>query len=408
VERIILVSHLQNLDNDKALVQLLTGVDVAVAGGGDELLANPAVDDATELLPGEGPTAGEYPTLQTAADGASVPIVTTSGNYRYAGRLDVVFDAQGEVASVDSPDSFPRRVIPATPAAAALGLTDAVVPDAAITTSAVNPVAACTAAFNTPIVATEVLLNTARGTNSFTAPGNRVAETNTGNTVTDGFLASYDRYAPAAGLPPRGPANPVVAVQNGGGIRDTVGAVLPVGGIAPGQIMRKNTLDTLSFLTNSMTVVNNVSASQLKEILERSGASLPSAGGQFLQVGGMRVQYSVAGAAQVITAGAVTTPGSRVVSVELADGTPLVAGGAVVPGAPSVRLVTNSFTAGGGDNFTTLAGIPSAGKVNLGATYEQAWVEYLQGLPVAGGSTLPTITAGQYPPGGSGRITVTP
>lgn len=408
VERIIFVSHLQNLNNDRALVELLSGVDVAVAGGGDELLTNPSVDDAIELLPGEGPSAGTYPTLQADATGASVPIVTSSGNYRYNGRLDVVFDANGQVASVDSADSYPRRVIPTSPAATALGLTDAVVPDGPITTSAVNPVAACTAALDNPIVATEVVLNTARGTNSFTAPGNRVAETNTGNTVTDGFLASYDRYAPAAGLPPRGPGNPVVAVQNGGGIRDTVGPVLPVGGAVPGTISRKNTLDTLSFLTNSMTVVNNVSPAQLKEILERSGASLPSAGGQFLQVGGMRVQYSVAGTPQVITGGVVTTPGSRVVSVELADGTPLVAAGAVVPGAPSVRLVTNSFTAGGGDNYTTLAAIPPTGKVNLGATYEQAWVEYLQGLPVGGGATLPTITAALYPPGGTGRITITP
>ena len=408
VERIVLVSHLQNLANDKALVQLLSGVDIAVAGGGDELLANPAVPDATELLPGEGPTAGVYPTLQADADGASVPIVTTAGNYRYAGRLDVVFNADGDLASVDSTDSYPRRVIPATPTAATLGLTDAVVPDAAITTSAVNPVAACTAALTTPIVDTEVVLNTARGGNSFTAPGNRVSETNTGNSVTDGFLDSYDRYAAAAGLPPRGPANPVVAVQNGGGIRDTAGPVLPVGGVVPGQISRKNTLDTLAFLTNSMTVVNDVTPAQLKEILERSGASLPSAGGQFLQVAGMKVQYSVAGTAQVITGGVVTVPGSRVVSVELADGTKLVDAGAVVPGAPSVRMVTNSFTAAGGDNFTTLAGIPASAKVNLGATYEQAWVEYLQSLPVASGSTRPTITAAQYPAGGSGRITVTP
>jgi hypothetical protein len=122
----------------------------------------------------------------------------------------------------------------------------------------------------------------------------------------------------------------------------------------------------------------------------------------------MKVQYSVAGTAQVITGGVVTVPGSRVVSVELTDGTKLVDAGAVVPGAPSVRMVTNSFTAAGGDNFTTLAGIPASAKVNLGATYEQAWVEYLQSLPVASGSTRPTITAAQYPAGGSGRITVTP
>jgi 2',3'-cyclic-nucleotide 2'-phosphodiesterase (5'-nucleotidase family) len=411
VERIVVVSHLQDIANDKALVALLEGVDIAVAGGGDELLANPAIPDVDELLPGESAPVGTYPTLQTAADGASVPIVTTSGNYRYQGRLDVEFDANGNVASVDSDDSFPRRVVPASAAATTLGITDAVTPDAAIQTSAVDPVSACTTAFNQPIVNSEVVLNTARGSNAFTGKGNRTAETNTGNTVTDAYLAAYDEYGPAAGLPARGPGNPVIAVQNGGGIRDNAGPALPVGGVAPGEITRKNTLDTLAFFTNLVTVVNDVTPTELKEILERSAANLPGSGGQFLQIGGLKVTYSVAGTAQVITGTAVTTAGSRVVSAELPDGTKLIDAGAAVPGAPAVRIVTNSFTAAGGDNFTTLADTPAVDRVNLGATYEAVWVDYLQSLApgTPGGLTSrPTITAAQYPEVGEGRITVTP
>jgi 2',3'-cyclic-nucleotide 2'-phosphodiesterase (5'-nucleotidase family) len=411
VERIIFVSHLQDLTNDKALVALLSGVDVAVAGGGDELLGNPSIPAGVQFLPNEPAPVGDYPTLQADADGTSVPIVTTSGTYRYAGRIDVVFDADGDVASVDSPDSYPRRVIPKTANSDLLGITDSVVPDAAITTSAVNPVAACTAAFNTPIVNTEVPLTTARGTNSFSAPGVRVSETNTGNTVTDGFLDAYDTYAPAAGLPARGPGNPVIAVQNGGGIRDNAGPVLPVGGVVPGAVTRKNTLDTLSFLSNVMTVVNDVSPTELEEILERSAASLPGAGGQFLQLAGIKVTYDVSEPAQVITAGVVTTAGNRVVSAELPDGTKLIDAGLPVAGAPSVRIITNSFTAAGGDNFTTLLNLPASDRVNLGATYEQAWVEYLQGLPAGAPGGLPsrpTITGTQYPVGGEGRITIQP
>jgi len=316
------VSHLQNVANDRSLVALLEGVDVAVAGGGDELLAN-----------------------------------------------------------------------------------------AAIQTSAVDPVAACTAAFNQPIVNTEVVLNTARGSNTTTSKGNRTAETNTGNTVTDAYLAAYDNYGPAAGLPARGPANPVVAVQNGGGIRDNAGPALPVGGVAPGEVTRKNTLDTLAFFTNLLTVVNDVTPTELEEILERSAASLPGAGGQFLQVGGMKVTYKASNTAQVFTSGAVTTPGNRVVSVELPDGTKIVDAGAVVPGAPSVRIVTNSFTAEGGNNFTTLANTPAADRVNVGSTYEAVWVEYLQSLAAGtpgGLPSRPTITAAQYPVAGEGRIVVTP
>src|SRR5215211_3868647 len=40
VEHIILISHLQNVNEDLALIPQLRGLDVAIAGGGDELLAN--------------------------------------------------------------------------------------------------------------------------------------------------------------------------------------------------------------------------------------------------------------------------------------------------------------------------------------------------------------------------------
>ncbi|MEX1288305.1 MAG: hypothetical protein AB1Z57_10245, partial [Acidimicrobiia bacterium] len=40
VEIIVLASHLQGLSTDEALLAELTGVDIAIAGGGDELLAN--------------------------------------------------------------------------------------------------------------------------------------------------------------------------------------------------------------------------------------------------------------------------------------------------------------------------------------------------------------------------------
>ncbi len=91
------------------------------------------------------------------------------------------------------------------------------------------------------------------------------------------------------------------------------------------------------------------------------------------------------------TFGTVTTPGSRVVSVTLDDGTPIIAGGAVVAGAPTVSIVTNSFTAAGGDNYAALGSIPADRKVNLGLTYEQALADYVLSFPVAEG--LPTIPA---------------
>ena len=49
VDIIIIVSHLQNINEDLALAPMLRGVDVMIAGGGDELLAN----ENNLLVPGD-------------------------------------------------------------------------------------------------------------------------------------------------------------------------------------------------------------------------------------------------------------------------------------------------------------------------------------------------------------------
>ena len=83
---------------------------ILIAGGGDELLVN----DESQLLPGEDPEDiyGAYPIYATDADGVEVPIVTTAGNYKYLGRLDANFDAEGNLTGIEAEASYPRRVIP--------------------------------------------------------------------------------------------------------------------------------------------------------------------------------------------------------------------------------------------------------------------------------------------------------
>jgi 5'-nucleotidase len=57
VDKIILISHLQDIFGDIALLAQLDDVDIVVAGGGDELLANPG----DLIIPGDGPIFGPYP-----------------------------------------------------------------------------------------------------------------------------------------------------------------------------------------------------------------------------------------------------------------------------------------------------------------------------------------------------------
>lgn len=405
VEKIILVSHLQAVANDEELVALLSDVDVTVAGGGDDLLAN----DDEELLPGESQDIrAAYPLDGTDADGRNVPIVTTAGNYKYLGRLDVRFDADGEVVQVLE-DSGPKRVVPASPEATELGITDAVVPDAEIEEVAVDPVEECLEELAQPIVETEVLLDVSN-------PGVRSRESNAGNTIADGFIDAYTRYAAANGLPAPSSDNQVIGIQNSGGIRQGAGNTLPTTGEVPGSISRLDTRNVLAFF-NTMTVVEDVTPTELEEILERSAAALPASSGAFLQIGGIRVTYDTSGQPQTLTGDppdqTVATPGTRVTDAELVDGTDLIVAGVPVPGAPAVDIVTNTFTAGGGDSYTTLRDIPADRKVQLfdadgvTLTYEQAWVEYLLAFPV-GSSGRPTIPASdpRYVPGGDGRIEI--
>ncbi|NCX76870.1 MAG: hypothetical protein EBX09_07545, partial [Actinobacteria bacterium] len=336
--------------------------------------------------------------------------VTTSGNYKYVGRVDVRFDKKGNVAEVVQATSYPRRVIPTSGESVGLGITDAVSPDFFLQTKVIGALNGCLGSFNVPFAKSDVLFNTARG--SATAPGVRTVETNGGNLVADSFVYLYDQVATREGFPARSATNPVVAVQNGGGIRQNAGDLLPVSGAAPGTINRGNTFDLLPF-DNRFSVFSNMTAAQLKEVFERSCAIGTSGGGQFLQISGLKVTCKRSGTAQVVGTppaglqyGAVTTAGSRVTSLSLSDGTKLVDNGAVVAGAPAVDVITNSFTAVGGDNFPTFGA--AASKV-LGYSYEEALYRYLLSFP-KGADGLPTVPASdaRYKSGGEGRITWVP
>ena len=99
INKIILVSHLQGFANDKEIIALLKNVDVAIAGGGDDLLTSPDVAESIQLIPGEGKPVGKYPEMVQDANKVDVPLITTKGNYNYLGRFDVSFSGDGKVLS---------------------------------------------------------------------------------------------------------------------------------------------------------------------------------------------------------------------------------------------------------------------------------------------------------------------
>jgi 5'-nucleotidase len=371
VDKIILISHLQGLAADRELIPMLRKVDVAIAGGGDELLAA----DGTLLVPGDAisldPATGErlrYPLHIADADGVDVPVVTTAGDYKYVGRLVVNFDRSGRVLSVD-PSSGPVRVSGVAP--------DAVPPDPVIQANAVDPVIAFTQS-----LADNVLAQSAVALEGRRDPGVRTQETNLGNLLADALLVIGQEKSGEFGVTP-----PQVALQNGGGIRNN--SLIPAGPLTE--------LDTFAIaaFANFLSVVPDVPRAQFKEILENAVSRKPAADGRFAQVAGFSFTFDQTRTAQVVNdAGTVLTPGDRVRSVVLDDGTVIVQDGAVVAG-PGISVATNDFSARGGDQYP-FRGLPFT---TVGLTYQQALASYL--VNNLGG----VVTAADYPEGGEGRIT---
>jgi 2',3'-cyclic-nucleotide 2'-phosphodiesterase (5'-nucleotidase family) len=366
VNIIIVISHLQNVQEDLALAPLLRGVDVMIAGGGDELLAN--ADDL--LVPGDAfNPALPYPLYANGADGARIPVVTTAGDYKYVGRLQVSFDKAGNVLSVGD-NSGPVRV-------AGGNNPDAVAPDPEIQAQVVEPVQAYINQLAQTVIGTsDVALEGRRD------PGVRTQETNLGNLLADTLRWQATELAGSFGVDA-----PQVALQNGGGIRNN--NLIPAG-----NITELTTFQIASF-GNFVSVVEDVPPAQFKEVMENAVSRMPLADGRFAQVSGFSFVYNTTGTAQVVdNAGNVLTPGNRIVSITLDDGTKIVENGTVVAGAPSIDVATNDFSARGGDQYP-FRGLPFT---TVGVTYQQALSNYIQDA-LSG-----QITAAAYPEGGEGRI----
>lgn len=363
VNKIVLISHLQSILEDQALIAQLRGLDVAVAGGGDDILANPG----DLLVPGD-VSVGSYPRLFTDLDGRQIPTITTGGDYKYVGRLVVCFDAAGNVAFVD-PISGPVRVSGVAP--------DAVAADPACQAAVVTPVENYIAAQAANVIATTCPPLDGRRTQV------RTMETNLGNLSADALLWQATQLAASFGAP-----TPEVALQNSGGIRNN--AIIPTG-----PFTELNTFQVLPF-ANFTSIVEAIPAAQFKEIMENAVSRVAAVDGRFAQIAGFRFVWNPAGTAQIVdNAGTVLTPGNRVIDIQLDNGTWIVRNGVLQAGAPNVDIATIDFLARGGDQYP-FRGAPFT---TLGVTYQQALYNYV--VTGLGG----TIGCAGYPDGGSGRIT---
>jgi 2',3'-cyclic-nucleotide 2'-phosphodiesterase (5'-nucleotidase family) len=349
VNKIVLMSHLQQIAFEVELAGLLNGVDIILAAGSNTRLGD--ADDVAVAFPGHAATfAGTYPLVATGADGNTTLIVNTDNEYTYLGRLVVSFDAAGNIIT-DSLDAAVNGAYAATDAnvAAAWGVAEA---DLATTAFAAGTKGARVEAITDAV---QSVINTKDGTVwGFTEvylEGERNIvrnqETNLGNITADANMAAA-RAAIGDGVL-------IGSLKNGGGIRAQIGAVEvgsgdktpptanPDAGKPAGGVSTLDIENSLRF--NNTLMVFDTDAAGVKAILEHGVAVLGNQG-RFPQLGGLAFSHDPAAPAgsRVISAAAIDAEGRLIAR--------LVEGGAVSAEAPAtVSLVTLSFLANGGDSY---------------------------------------------------------
>lgn len=308
VNKIILLSH-SGYAVDKHKVPALSGVDIIVSGHDHALLgdaASIATATAEGTYAGQGNHAvGPYPTELRDRDGNLVLVVSAYEWGRWLGRLDVRFDANGNVIGGNNKSLFvdARRVAEEPGLAAKVANYKA--PIDAFASARIG-----SSAMNFP---------RDPGTAIPYSAGLRTGETTLGNLITDLMQAATQRSDQT-----------VAAFTNGGGLRAE---------IAAGDITYGQALSVLPF--GSTLFVMELTGQDLIDLLEASVGKLGDGG--FLQLSGdLRITYCAVaeGCMNPLKAG------GRVTSIQITR-QPLEL-------ARSYRLATNNFTGGGGDGYEML------------------------------------------------------
>lgn len=329
VNKIIAVTHIgfddnPKIDNDLILAASVDGIDVIVGGHTHTRLEEPLI--ITEDIDGN----EKDPTV----------IVQAYQYNNFLGKLDVEFDESGVVvaAAGNLIDISTKEDDPY-----ALGLLDQY-------KSQVERVS------HTEIgaIAMSPLLNP-RTSDQGNIEGVSVRknETPLGNLITDGMLAEGKKYDDEV----------IMAFQNGGGIR---------AGIDEGPITVGEVITVLPF--GNTPAIMELSGAELKEAMEISVGQLPNENGGFLQVAGGKVEIDSSKPAN-----------SRVLSIAYKneDGT-----FTEIQDNTMYKIVTNAFTAKGGDGYTVFQKAYEDGRVtDLGSSDWENFANHLASI----GEIYPTL-----------------
>jgi len=300
VDKIIALTH-QGYDQDLALAEAVSGVDVIIGGHSHTFIYTPTAP--LKFTPPDFPQydpltpAGPYPTVIEGLDGNPVLVVTAYQWGTFLGRLDVSFDAEGLVTHYDGNPIYVSTAI--TKSVAMETLLDEYRP------------------------AIETLIATTVGTSTVDLPISvggvricRVGECLMGNLVADAMLWKANEVEPGY----------QIAFQNGGGLRAP---------IISGTVTMGDVLETLPF--GNAIATFELTGTHVITALENGVSRYPAQDGRFPQVSGMRYTFDPMQPAN-----------SRITHVEVLSGTEYV------PLDPNAvyKVVTNDFMRRGGDHYT--------------------------------------------------------
>ncbi|MEE1132971.1 MAG: 5'-nucleotidase C-terminal domain-containing protein [Caryophanon sp.] len=318
INKIIALTHIgyddnPAVDNDQQLAMRVDGIDVIVGGHTHTQLDEPVVIDEDE-----------------AGDEKEPTVIVQAYQYNeYLGKLDVTFDEDGIVDTVAGELLAIAEYDEDEEAKEAL----AVFRERIEELQQQQIGATATAAFVNP-----------RTSNSGNTAGTSVrnSETALGNLISAGMLQKAKQFAP----------NVVMALQNGGGIRQPIDA----GPITVGEI-----INVLPFGNTLATM--QVTGAELKQAFEHSLKEYPKESGGFLHVAGGRITVDLE-----------KPVGSRVQKIEYNNNGTWV----MVQPSSTYTIATNAFTAKGGDGFPMFAKAYEEGRVtDLGLSDWETFAEYI-------------------------------
>lgn len=362
LDKVILLSHMQQFPIEQELATRLENVDIIMAGG-----SNTTLLDENDVGFGGESAQGEYPQFFTGADGNPVAVINTDKSYEYLGRLVIDFDDNGVIIPESYDPDLSGAFATDAEGLARIGAEGNADPE--IEAIAQDIEAGILAGESTFFAVSDVFLNAER----FSAPdgppidGVRSQETNLANLIARSHLAAAQDAD----------TNVDVAYINGGGIRQNIGTIqvpggggeaerLPPEGVAgakpDGGVSANNVADTLAF--DNELVLLTLTGEQMIQIVENNVAGFSSVAAEadgFAHYAGLDFSFDPS-----------LPEGDRVQNLVIVDEetgavrTTLVENGEVVPGAAdqTVRIVTLNFLADIGDPLLSSLEGPAAAATN--------------------------------------------